>query len=142
MTKKGINMKQEVIKKAYEAAVAKNADPKVIEALKGKLSNAMDENKCNSQDKTSALKKKILLSNASDAVKAKAIKKVMSNDSFHKIWDDAIKEAKLAKSDAERIVHTADGILKIAQRGESDKEIERAFDWATQLRQQLKKVTM
>jgi hypothetical protein len=98
MEKKGTNMKQEVIKKAYEAAVAKNADPRVIESLKGKLSNSADENKCNSKenamDKTAALKKKILLSNASDAVKAKAIKKVVENGLSERQQNIAIQAAK------------------------------------------------
>jgi hypothetical protein len=44
-----------------------------------------------------ALKKKILLSNASDVVKAKAIKKVMENGMSERQWNIAMQAAKDAE---------------------------------------------
>ncbi len=83
-------MKQEVIKKAYEAAVAKNADPRVIEALKGKLDNADEKNNDSEFDSWMKQRQSLEL-NYSEA--SKNLKKI-TGDNKGGITPDEIKESK------------------------------------------------
>lgn len=76
----------DIAKKALEKAKSdKNIDPRILQRMREtyetKLRQFQSEkgnSKENAMDKVTAMKKKILLSNASDAVKAKALKKLIA----------------------------------------------------------------
>ena len=85
-------------------------------------------------DKATALKKKILLSNASDAVKAKAIKKVMENEIPWKNKDIApivIKAVQKARDTDEKSLPKFKEMLKVVQHGGriSESEVKEAMEY-------------